>query len=121
MVNYGPFGQVADLGCGDGVLAYVLLHVDPDLKVDAYDVPQASLERARALIATLHGAAGRSRLLRIDLNTCGSTTMWSRTDSSGRTSRCVWPTNCSPWFRGHGGCAIGSMPECYMTRTLRRR
>jgi SAM-dependent methyltransferase len=69
MMNYGPFGQVADLGCGDGVLAYVLLHIDPNLKVDAYDLSQASLERARALIATLDGAAERSRLLRIDLNT----------------------------------------------------
>ena len=68
MMNYGPFGQVADLGCGDGVLANVLLRVDPNLRVDAYDVSLASLERARALIATLDGAAERCRLMRIDLN-----------------------------------------------------
>jgi SAM-dependent methyltransferase len=68
MTNYGPFDKVAELGCGDGVLAHCLLHQYPALKVDAYDLSKTSLERTRALIATLDGAADRCRLLRIDLN-----------------------------------------------------
>jgi SAM-dependent methyltransferase len=68
MTNYGPFDQVAELGCGDGVLTHCLLHDYPVLKVDAYDLSEASLERSGALIATLNGAADRCRLLRIDLN-----------------------------------------------------
>jgi SAM-dependent methyltransferase len=69
MTNYGPFDQVAELGCGDGVLTHCLLHDYPTLKVDAYDLSKASLERSAALIATLNGTADRCRLLRIDLNT----------------------------------------------------
>jgi SAM-dependent methyltransferase len=69
MTNYGPFGLVAELGCGDGVLTHYLLHDHPNLKVDAYDLSEASLDRSRALIATLNGGADRCRLLRIDLNT----------------------------------------------------
>jgi SAM-dependent methyltransferase len=69
MTNYGPFRQVADLGCGDGVLTYFLMQIDPDLKVDAYDLSETSLERSRALVATVDGGAQRCRLLRIDLNT----------------------------------------------------
>jgi SAM-dependent methyltransferase len=68
MTNYGPFGLVAELGCGDGTLTHQLLHDDPDLEVDAYDLSEASLERSRALVATLDGATERCRLLRIDLN-----------------------------------------------------
>jgi SAM-dependent methyltransferase len=69
ITNHGPFRHVAELGCGDGVLAHYLLHAYPDLKVDAYDLSQASLDRSQALIATLNDAAERCRLLRIDLNT----------------------------------------------------
>jgi cyclopropane fatty-acyl-phospholipid synthase-like methyltransferase len=59
---------VAELGCGDGVLTHCLLHHDPAVKVDAYDLSKASLELSRALIATLDGAADRYRLLQINLN-----------------------------------------------------
>ena len=69
MTKYGPFDRVAELGCGDGVMTHYLLCAHPDLKVDAYDLSRESLERSRALIATLDGAAERCRLLRIDLNT----------------------------------------------------
>ena len=68
MTNYGPFSQVAELGCGDGVLAHHLVHDYPDLKVDAYDLSEASLERTRALVATVDGALERCRLLQINLN-----------------------------------------------------
>jgi SAM-dependent methyltransferase len=66
--NYGPFAHVAELGCGDGILVNFLLRIYPNLRVDAYDVSLASLERSRALIATIDGAAERCRLMRIDLN-----------------------------------------------------
>jgi SAM-dependent methyltransferase len=66
--QHGPFAQMAELGCGDGILVKFLLDVDPALKVDAYDISFASLEHTRARIAALDGAADRCRLLRIDLN-----------------------------------------------------
>jgi SAM-dependent methyltransferase len=66
--NYGPFNQVAELGCGDGVLAHHLLHDHPHLKVDAYDISEASLERTKSLVATTEGALERCRFLQIDLN-----------------------------------------------------
>jgi methylase of polypeptide subunit release factors len=65
LAHYGPFAHVAELGCGDGVFVHFLLHADPNLKVDAYDV---SLERSRALVAPLEGAVERSKFVRIDLN-----------------------------------------------------
>jgi SAM-dependent methyltransferase len=68
LANYGPFAHVAELGCGDGILVNFLLHIDPNLRIDAYDVSLASLERSRALVAALDGAAQRCRLTRIDLN-----------------------------------------------------
>jgi SAM-dependent methyltransferase len=68
VAHYGPFAHVAELGCGDGIVVNFLLHIDPNLKIDAYDVSLASLEHTRALIAPLHGTAERCRLLRIDLN-----------------------------------------------------
>jgi SAM-dependent methyltransferase len=68
MTNYGPFNQVAELGCGDGVLTHLLLHDYPGLTVDAYDLSEVSLERSRASIATVKGALERCRLLQIDLN-----------------------------------------------------
>jgi SAM-dependent methyltransferase len=68
LANYGPFAHVAELGCGDGILVNFLLSIDPSLRIDAYDVSPASLERTRALIAALDGAAQRCRLTRIDLN-----------------------------------------------------
>jgi SAM-dependent methyltransferase len=68
MANNGPFAHVADLGCGDGVLTNFMLGYDSNIRVDAYDISLASLERSRALIATLDGATERCRLMRIDLN-----------------------------------------------------
>ncbi len=68
LAHYGPFAQVAELGCGDGILINFLLQADPNLRIDAYDLSLASLERSRALIAPLDGAAQRCRLIRIDLN-----------------------------------------------------
>jgi SAM-dependent methyltransferase len=68
LANYGPFAHVAELGCGDGILVNFLIQIDPNLKIDAYDVSLASLERSRALIASRDGAAQRCRLIRIDLN-----------------------------------------------------
>ena len=68
MTNYGPFNHVAELGCGDGVLTHQLLHDYPSIKVDAYDLSGASLERSRALIATVDGALARCHFTKIDLN-----------------------------------------------------
>ncbi len=68
LAHYGPFEQVAELGCGDGILVNFLLQFDPVLKIDAYDVSLGSLERSRKLIAPLDGAMQRCRLIRIDLN-----------------------------------------------------
>jgi SAM-dependent methyltransferase len=69
LATYGPFTHVAELGCGDGLLTNFMLAFDSKLKVDAYDISHASLERSRALIASHEGAAQRCRLMRIDLNT----------------------------------------------------
>lgn len=68
MTSYGPFTHVADLGCGDGVLAHQLLHNHPGLKVDAYDLSEASLEQTRSLVSTVDGALERCRLVQINLN-----------------------------------------------------
>ena len=68
LAHYGPFAQVAELGCGDGILVNFLLQFDPNLRIDAYDVSLGSLERSRALIAPLGDATQRCRLIRIDLN-----------------------------------------------------
>jgi SAM-dependent methyltransferase len=71
LAHYGPFAQVAELGCGDGILVSCVLHDDPNLRIDAYDISPSSLERSRALIASIEGAAQRCRLIRIDLNAEG--------------------------------------------------
>jgi SAM-dependent methyltransferase len=67
LAHYGPFGHIAELGCGDGNFVHFLLRTDSNLKIDAYDVSLASLDRTRTLIAPLEGQE-RARLLRIDLN-----------------------------------------------------
>jgi SAM-dependent methyltransferase len=68
MRQYGPFAQVAELGCGDGILVHYLLDGDPGLTVDAYDISTASLARAAERIKTHCGTTGRCRFLPIDLD-----------------------------------------------------
>jgi SAM-dependent methyltransferase len=68
LAQYGPFAHVAELGCGNGHLVSFLLHADPNIKIDAYDISPTSLEQTRALIAPLAGAAERCRIVSIDLN-----------------------------------------------------
>ncbi|WOJ91129.1 methyltransferase domain-containing protein [Methylocapsa polymorpha] len=68
MQHYGPFAHVAELGCGDGILAQVLLGGDPALTMDAYDISPRSLARAAERIKTHLGPTDRCRFVQIDLN-----------------------------------------------------
>ncbi len=66
--HYGPFGHVAELGCGDGILVQVLLDSDPELMVDAYDISPASLARAAERIEAHLGPTNRCRFVQSDFN-----------------------------------------------------
>ncbi|MGH6850170.1 MAG: methyltransferase domain-containing protein [Methylocella sp.] len=68
MRHHGPFGHVAELGCGDGILVHFLLVGDPGLTVDAYDISTASLARAAERIKAHCGTNERCRFMPIDLN-----------------------------------------------------
>lgn len=71
MDHYGPFAQVAELGCGNGILTHFLVSRHPELKVDAYDISPASLSRAAERIKSHNGCAQNCRFLPVDLNKNG--------------------------------------------------
>ncbi|WP_316399049.1 class I SAM-dependent methyltransferase [Bradyrhizobium sp. 33ap4] len=51
--KYGPFDTVAELGCGDGVLAQYLATSYPMKSLTAYDFSQASLDASKQLCTGL--------------------------------------------------------------------
>ncbi len=71
MDHYGPFAQVAELGCGNGILTHCLVSRHPELKVDAYDISPASLSRAAERVKSHNDRALNCRFLPIDLNEDG--------------------------------------------------